>query len=131
MWAPKRVALVVGASRGIGRQIAIDLAKNGYSGAQAVFHANMSRVSNNSEVVVSAKSTSDVSQVSPFPPDPNSPQSTISTVEREILEAGYEATSIPVDTRDFASVERLVDRTIEVGRALSDGSPGPASTATD
>ena len=28
----KRVALVVGASRGIGRQIAIDLAKNDYSG---------------------------------------------------------------------------------------------------
>jgi len=26
------VALVVGASRGIGRQVAIDLAKNGYSG---------------------------------------------------------------------------------------------------
>lgn len=28
----KKVALVVGASRGLGRQIAIDLAKNGYSG---------------------------------------------------------------------------------------------------
>lgn len=28
----KNVALVVGASRGIGRQIAIDLAKNGYAG---------------------------------------------------------------------------------------------------
>jgi NAD(P)-dependent dehydrogenase (short-subunit alcohol dehydrogenase family) len=28
----KKVALVVGASRGIGRQIAIDLAKNGYAG---------------------------------------------------------------------------------------------------
>jgi NAD(P)-dependent dehydrogenase (short-subunit alcohol dehydrogenase family) len=28
----KRVALVVGASRGIGRQIAIDLAKNDYAG---------------------------------------------------------------------------------------------------
>jgi NAD(P)-dependent dehydrogenase (short-subunit alcohol dehydrogenase family) len=30
----KPVALVVGASRGIGRQIAIDLAKNGYEGEQ-------------------------------------------------------------------------------------------------
>lgn len=30
--AKKQVALVVGASRGIGRQIAIDLAKEGYAG---------------------------------------------------------------------------------------------------
>lgn len=29
------VALVVGASRGIGRQLAIDLARNGYAGEQA------------------------------------------------------------------------------------------------
>jgi len=28
----KQVALVVGASRGIGRQVAIDLAKEGYAG---------------------------------------------------------------------------------------------------
>ena len=28
----QQVALVVGASRGIGRQVAIDLAKNGYAG---------------------------------------------------------------------------------------------------
>lgn len=28
----QQVALVVGASRGIGRQVAIDLAKNGYTG---------------------------------------------------------------------------------------------------
>ncbi|KAI0131705.1 short chain dehydrogenase family protein [Hypoxylon sp. NC0597] len=90
-----KVALVVGASRGIGRQIAIDLAKNGYS------------------VVVAAKSTSDARSVVPFPPDPNSPQSTISTVEREIIEAGGRATAIPVDVRDFASVQKLVDRTIE------------------
>lgn len=90
-----KVALVVGASRGIGRQIATDLAKNGYS------------------VVVAAKSTSDARSVVPFPPDPNSPQSTISTVEREIIEAGGRATAIPVDVRDFASVQKLVDRTIE------------------
>ncbi len=32
MTAQKQVALVVGASRGIGRQVAIDLAKNGYAG---------------------------------------------------------------------------------------------------
>ena len=33
----KQVALVVGASRGIGRQVAIDLAKNGYAG-KSIFH---------------------------------------------------------------------------------------------
>ncbi|KAI2472041.1 short chain dehydrogenase family protein [Annulohypoxylon bovei var. microspora] len=90
-----KVALVVGASRGIGRQIAIDLAKNRYA------------------VVVAAKSTSDAQSVVPFPPDPNSPQSTISTVEREIIEAGGRATAIPVDVRDFADVQKLVDRTVE------------------
>ncbi|KAI1464639.1 short chain dehydrogenase family protein [Daldinia caldariorum] len=89
------VALVIGASRGIGRQIAVDLAKNGYA------------------VVVAAKSTSDPQSVVPFPPDPNSPQSTISTVEREIREAGGQATAIPVDVRDVGSVQKLVDRTIE------------------
>ncbi|KAK7189362.1 hypothetical protein DPSP01_005948 [Paraphaeosphaeria sporulosa] len=89
----KKVALVVGASRGIGRQVAVDLARNGYV------------------VVVAAKSTSDVSTVTPFPPDPNSPQSTISTVEREIREAGGEATAIAVDTRDYTSVQKLLDET--------------------
>ncbi|KAI2630702.1 short chain dehydrogenase family protein [Hypoxylon sp. NC1633] len=95
-----KVAVVVGASRGIGRQIAIDLAKNGYA------------------VVVAAKSTSDARSAVPFPPDPNSPQSTISTVEREIVEAGGRATAIPVDVRDFASVQKLVDRTIETYNRL-------------
>ncbi|USP82487.1 uncharacterized protein yc1106_09761 [Curvularia clavata] len=90
----KQVALVVGASRGIGRQIALDLAKDGYA------------------VVVAAKSTSDASTTSPFPPDPNSPASTISTVTREIREGGGEATAIPVDTRDYASIQALVSSTI-------------------
>ncbi|KAI4653978.1 hypothetical protein J4E93_001746 [Alternaria ventricosa] len=90
----KQVALVVGASRGIGRQIAIDLAKDSYA------------------VVVAAKSTSDASKCSPFPPDPNSPASTISTVTREIHESGGEATAISVDTRDYTSIERMVAETI-------------------
>lgn len=65
-------------------------------------------------VVVAAKSTSDASATKPFPPDPNSQQSTISTVQREIKEAGGEATAIAVDTRDFESVQKLLDQTIKV-----------------
>ncbi|KAM0286266.1 hypothetical protein ACHAQH_000995 [Verticillium albo-atrum] len=97
----KSVAIVVGASRGIGRQVAIDLAKAGYA------------------VVVAAKTTSDASTASPFPPNPNSSASTINTVEREIREAGHEATAIPVDVRDPTSIQRLVDLTIEKYGSLS------------
>ncbi|KAH9900477.1 NAD(P)-binding protein [Xylariomycetidae sp. FL2044] len=97
----KQVALIVGASRGIGRQIAIDLAKNGYA------------------VVVAAKSTSDAYNAGiPFPPDPNSPESTISTVEREIREAGGTATAVAVDVRDYDSVQNLIDKTIEIYNQL-------------
>jgi len=93
----QQVALVVGASRGIGRQVAIDLAKNGYT------------------VVVAAKLTSDAYDAArPFPPDPNSQQSTISTVEREIREAGGQATAIAVDTRDYDNVQRLVNETVKI-----------------
>ncbi|KAL2155993.1 hypothetical protein VTH82DRAFT_737 [Thermothelomyces myriococcoides] len=95
----RRVALVVGASRGIGRQIAIDLAKEGYA------------------VVVAAKSTTpdaDLDKLSPFPPNPNSSQSTITTVAREIALAGGEATAIPVDTTKYESIQELVAKTIQV-----------------
>jgi len=64
--------------------------------------------------VVAAKSTSDASKVTPFPPDPNSSESTISTVEREIREAGNDATAVVVDTRDHTSVQHMVDRTIAI-----------------
>lgn len=90
----KEVALIVGASRGIGRQIAIDFAKEGYA------------------VVIAAKSTSDASKTVPFPPDPNSPASTISTVEREIRASGGTATAIAVDTRDYASIQSLIANTL-------------------
>lgn len=63
--------------------------------------------------MVAAKSTSDASKVTPFPPDPDSPQSTISTVEREIREAGGEATAIAVDTRSFESVTHLIDAAVK------------------
>jgi len=63
-------------------------------------------------VIIAAKSISDAANVHPFPPNPNSAQSTISTVEREIREAGGQATAVAVDTRDFSSIQRMVDRTI-------------------
>ncbi|KAF7347295.1 putative Hydroxysteroid dehydrogenase-like protein 2 [Mycena venus] len=84
-----KVALVIGGSRGIGRQVCIDLARNGYA------------------VVVSGKSLSDASVVRPFPPDPNSSQSTASTVTREITEAGGTALALVVDTRNPDSIDAL------------------------
>ncbi|KAJ9483988.1 hypothetical protein VN97_g9405 [Penicillium thymicola] len=92
----QQVALIIGASRGIGRQIAVDLAKNGYS------------------VMLSAKTTSDASKVTPFPPDPNSSQSTINTVEREIREAGGRAATVAVDVRDAAQIQHAVEETVRV-----------------
>ncbi|EAW07187.1 short chain dehydrogenase family protein [Aspergillus clavatus NRRL 1] len=100
MTSVKPVALVVGASRGIGRQIAIDLAKNGY------------------KVVVAAKTTSNAYETTPFPPDPNSSQSTINTVEREIKEAGGEAFAIPVDVRDVSEVEKMVQEAVRLAGRL-------------
>ncbi|KAJ5936701.1 hypothetical protein N7466_003151 [Penicillium verhagenii] len=90
------VALVMGASRGIGRQVAIDLSKAGYA------------------VMLAAKTTSDASKTSPFPPDPNSSQSTINTVEREILEAGGRAAAIAVDVRDASEIQHAVDETVRL-----------------
>lgn len=108
------VALVVGASRGIGRQVAIDLAKNGYAGTSPPFPSRLRDTTDlSSPVVVAAKTTSDASQCSPFPPDPNSPQSTINTVAREILEAGNEALPLQVDVRSYEEIQNLVKKTGE------------------
>lgn len=65
-------------------------------------------------MVVAAKSTSDATKVTPFPPDPDSPQSTVNTVEREIREAGGDATAMSVDTRDFESVQKLIDTSVKI-----------------
>ncbi|PFH59445.1 hypothetical protein XA68_12300 [Ophiocordyceps unilateralis] len=97
MASHKPVALVVGASRGIGRQVAIDLARSGYA------------------VVVAAKSvgiSSSSSSSSSSSPDPNSRASTITTVAREIVAAGGHATAIPVDVRSEESIAALVAATI-------------------
>ncbi|KAJ3469233.1 hypothetical protein FSOLCH5_003084 [Fusarium solani] len=95
MSSTKPVALVVGASRGIGRQVAVDLGLNGYA------------------VVVAAKTISDPSKpAGPFPPDPNSSASTITTVAREITEAGGQATAVQVDVRSPESVDALVSKTL-------------------
>ncbi|CAD6588518.1 MAG: hypothetical protein ASARMPRED_003590 [Alectoria sarmentosa] len=65
-------------------------------------------------VVVAAKTVSDPSPSSTFiPPDPNSSSSTITTVAHEITSLGYTATAIPVDTRDYSSIQSLVDKTIK------------------
>ncbi|KAF4969781.1 hypothetical protein FSARC_3058 [Fusarium sarcochroum] len=95
MKSQKPVALIVGASRGIGRQVAVDLAHNGYA------------------VVVAAKTISDPSNLpNPFPPNPNSSASTITTVAREITSTGGDATAIQVDVRYPESIESLISQTI-------------------
>lgn len=116
--AAEQVALVVGASRGIGRQIAIDMAKNGYSGKQSCKEKLFEQVNDKITVVVAAKSSSDATKTFPWPPDPNSSQSTISTVQREITEAGGKATAITVDVRNFGEIELMVKKAVDVSNLL-------------
>ncbi|KAM3482384.1 hypothetical protein MY5147_000232 [Beauveria neobassiana] len=90
----KPVALVVGASRGIGRQVAVDFAAHGYA------------------VVVAAKTVSDPLKPITSIPDPKSNESTITTVSYEIRQAGGEAHPIQVDVRSEESVNSLIAQTI-------------------
>jgi len=89
MPSERKVAVIIGGSRGIGRQVAISLSLAGYA------------------IVVAGKSLSEASTINPFPPDPNTSASTCSTVAREITEAGGSALALACDTRDFESIQAL------------------------
>ncbi len=85
MTAERKVAVVTGASRGIGRAIVLGLAREG-------FH-----------VVVAAKSVESTEKL------PGS----IHTVAREVEELGGEALPLQVDVRDERQIEEMAARTVE------------------
>jgi citronellol/citronellal dehydrogenase len=80
-----RVAVITGASRGIGREIALALAKAGCS------------------VVIAAKSTTSTEKL------PGS----IFTVAAEVEALGAQALAVPVDVRDTEQIEGMVAKTLE------------------
>src|SRR4051812_23736677 len=80
----KRVAIITGASRGIGRAIALGMATEGW------------------RIVVAAKSIASTEKL---------PGSIHSVVE-EITAAGGEALPIQIDVRDEAAIENMVATTI-------------------
>ena len=80
-----RVAIITGASRGIGRAIALRLAREGVA------------------VVIAAKTAE---------PDPRLP-GTIHTVAEEVAALGGRALPIRVDVRDENALQRMVDATLQ------------------
>lgn len=81
--SPTPVALVTGASRGIGRQLATDLAAAGW------------------DVVCAARSTSE---------RPGSLPGTLEETAARVEEAGRRAWAVPLDVRDEGAVAELVER---------------------
>src|SRR6478735_3710010 len=80
-----RVAIVTGASRGIGRAIALGLAKAGWA------------------VVVAAKSTTPTEKL----------PGTIHTVAAEVEALGAPALAVQTDVRDEAQIEALAKQTLD------------------
>lgn len=113
----KLVVLVLRASRGIGRQVAIDLAKNHYKGAGSFapqYHmiAHYKNELTAKSVVLSGKTTSNAYSVgTAFPP--NLKLSVFNNQHRG-TDFGGEASAIFVDTRSFASIQNMVEKTVEI-----------------
>jgi NAD(P)-dependent dehydrogenase (short-subunit alcohol dehydrogenase family) len=81
-----KIAVVTGASRGIGKRLAVDLAKNGY------------------DVVLTARSSSD---------SPGKLPGTIDETAREVEAEGRNALPVALDVRDAEAVQSLADRVFE------------------
>src|SRR5688572_10954184 len=80
---PDRVAVVTGASRGIGKRLCLDLARNGY------------------DIVCTARSSSD---------SPGKLPGTIDESASLVAEAGRKAMPVALDVRDEDAVKALADR---------------------
>lgn len=89
-----QVAVVLGASRGIGRGIAISLAREGAT------------------IFVAAR-TLEAGETRPVGPDDVKVPGTLEESVLEINKAGGEAFAIYCDVRDDASIERLIENVIE------------------
>ncbi len=81
----RKVAIITGASRGIGRAIALGLARDGWN------------------IVIAAKSVAATARL----------PGTIFSVAAEVEALGVEALPVQVDVRDDGQIEGMVGRTME------------------